>query len=90
MNLQLTGHHVAVFGSSNGIGRAIAQAFADEGALVRGFDRAAPADAAAWKTTVGDAASLAQVRAFAAEFPAIDHVVFSVRSEEHTSELQSH
>ena len=78
MKLQLAGHHVAVFGSSSGIGRAIAQAFADEGGLVRGFDRTAPADKAPFETTLGDVTSLSQVNDFAAAFPAIDHVVFSV------------
>lgn len=78
MNLQLAGHHVAVFGSSSGIGRAIAQAFADEGCLVRGFDRTAPADTAPFATTLGDVTLLPQVNEFAAGFPAIDHVVFSV------------
>jgi 2-hydroxycyclohexanecarboxyl-CoA dehydrogenase len=78
MNLQLTGHQVAVFGSSSGIGRAIAQAFADEGGLVRGFDRTAPADPVPFATTLGDVTSLQQVNDFAAAFPAIDHVVFSV------------
>jgi 2-hydroxycyclohexanecarboxyl-CoA dehydrogenase len=78
MQLNLTGHHVAVFGSSSGIGRAIANAFADEGCRVRGFDRAAPSGAAPFETTVGDVTALAQVRAFATAFPAIDHVVFSV------------
>jgi 2-hydroxycyclohexanecarboxyl-CoA dehydrogenase len=78
MNLQLSGHQVAVFGSSSGIGRAIAQAFVEEGALVRGFDRTAPADAAPFATTLGDVTSLPQVNEFAAAFPTIDHVVFSV------------
>src|SRR5215216_1529564 len=78
MNLQLAGHHVAVFGSSNGIGRAIAQAFADEGCLVRGFDRTPPANTPPFTTTLGDVTSLAQVNDFAAAFPAIDHLVFSV------------
>lgn len=80
MHLQLTGHHVAVFGSSSGIGRAIAEAFAAEGCAVRGFDRAlpSPAGSAPFATTVGDVTSLAQVEAFAATFPVIDHVVFSV------------
>ena len=78
MNLQLAGHHVAVLGSSSGIGRAIAQSFADEGCVVRGFDRTAPADGTPFDTTIGDVTSFAQVNEFAAAFPAVDHVVFSV------------
>ncbi len=77
MHLNLTDQSVAVFGSSAGIGRAIAQAFAAEGCRVRGFDRATAADAP-FETTVGDVTSLAQVEAFAATFAAVDHVVFSV------------
>ncbi len=78
MQLHLTGQHVAIFGSSSGIGRAIAHAFVAEGSAVRGFDRVAPTDAAPFETTVGDVTSLDQVKAFAATFAAIDHVVFSV------------
>ncbi len=75
MQLNLTGQRVAVFGSSNGIGRAIAGAFVDEGCQVRGFDRTPQA---AIETTLGDVTSYAEVQAFAAGFEAIDHVVFSV------------
>ncbi len=78
MRLNLTGQTAAVFGSSSGIGRAIADAFVAEGCVVRGFDRVEPTGAAAFATTVGDVTSLDQVKAFAATFPAIDHVVFSV------------
>jgi NAD(P)-dependent dehydrogenase (short-subunit alcohol dehydrogenase family) len=78
MDLHLSGQHVAVVGSSQGIGRAVADAFVAEGCLVRGFDRAQPAVAAAFATTVGDVTSFDQLKAFAAAFPAIDHVVFAV------------
>ena len=77
MQLNLTGQKVAIFGSSTGIGRAIAAAFVAEGCDVRGFDRAPGGDAEP-ATTVGDVTALAAVREFAATFEAIDHVVFSV------------
>ena len=78
MHLHLTGQHVAVIGSSNGIGRAIAEGFLSEGCHVRGFDRAFPGTSAAFETTLGDVTSFEQLKAFAATFPAISHVVFTV------------
>lgn len=75
MQLNLTGQKVVVFGSSNGIGRAIAEGFAGEGCAVSGFDRAEHDDI---QTTVGDVTSLEQVQSFATKFDAVDHVVFSV------------
>ncbi len=39
MQLGLEGKHIAVFGSSNGIGHAIALGFRAEGCCVKGFDR---------------------------------------------------
>jgi 2-hydroxycyclohexanecarboxyl-CoA dehydrogenase len=86
MQLQLTGQSAAVFGSSNGMGRAIADAFVAEGCRVRGFDRVAPAAQGAegkaalpgFETTVGDVTVFEQVKAFAATFEVVDHVVFSV------------
>ncbi|MCA1963496.1 MAG: SDR family oxidoreductase [Prosthecobacter sp.] len=75
MDLQLSGQHVAIFGSSQGIGRAIAQAFQREGCLVRGFDRVAGEGI---ETTVGDVASWSEVSAFAASFPRIHHMVYCV------------
>jgi glucose 1-dehydrogenase/sorbitol-6-phosphate 2-dehydrogenase len=75
MQLNLTGQKVVVFGSSNGIGRAIAESFAAEGCAVSGFDRAARPDI---ETATGDVTSLEQVQSFAAKFDTVDHVVFSV------------
>jgi len=75
MDLNLTGQNVAVFGSSNGIGRAIAERFVKEGCRVRGFDRA-PNEAI--ETVVGDVTNYAEVQAFAAGWEAIDHLVYSV------------
>lgn len=75
MQLNLTGQKVAVFGSSNGIGRAIAEGFAAEGCQVRGFDRAGHDGL---DTTVGDVTKYDQVQAFAGTFDAIDHIVYSV------------
>ena len=75
MQLNLTGQNVAVFGSSNGIGRAIAEGFISEGCRVRGFDRAAHEGL---DTTQGDVTRYEEVKAFAAGFETVDHVVFSV------------
>lgn len=75
MQLNLSGQAVAVFGSSNGIGRAIADGFVAEGCVVRGFDRA---PCGAFETTQGDVTSFEQAKGFAATFEAVDHVVFSV------------
>ena len=75
MDLNLTGQHVAIFGSSNGIGRAIAEGFLAEGCHVRGFDRV-PCDGI--ETTVGDVTGYDEVQAFAAQFESVDHVVFCV------------
>ena len=75
MQLNLTGQTVAVFGSSHGIGQAIAAGFVAEGCHVRGFDRSPHATLA---TTQGDVTSFDQVKAFAASFETVDHVVFSV------------
>lgn len=74
MNLQLTGKHIAIFGSANGIGRAIAQGFANEGCHVHGFDRAAGDGV----ETVGDVTSYEQVLRFVQNLPQLDHVVFCV------------
>lgn len=78
MELNLVEKNVAVVGSSNGIGRAIADGFVAEGCNVRGFDLALPAYAAAFETMVGDVTSFDQLKNFAATFSGIDHVVFTV------------
>ena len=75
MNLNLSGQHVAIFGSSNGIGRAIAEGFAAEGCHVRGFDRALHPTL---ETCVGDVTSMEQVSAFADGFSQVDHLVYCV------------
>ncbi len=74
MNLHLQGQSVAVIGSARGIGRAIADGFIAEGCAVRGFDREKTADF----ITAGDVTNLDAVKAFAADFETVDHVVFCV------------
>ena len=78
MHLHLTGQTVAIIGSSQGIGRAVADAFLAEGCTVRGFDRALPTATAPFETTLGDVTSFPALQAFAATFAVIDHVVFTV------------
>lgn len=74
MQLNLQNQSVAVIGATRGIGRAIADGFVAEGCVVRGFDREMSADF----ITPGDVTSYEAVKAFAAEFEAVDHVVFCV------------
>jgi len=74
MNLNLAGQSVAVFGAARGIGRAIAEGFIAEECAVRGFDRETSADF----ITTGDVTNYATVKAFAAGFEAVDHLVFCV------------
>ncbi|HEV8542151.1 MAG TPA: SDR family oxidoreductase [Verrucomicrobiae bacterium] len=75
MQMGLEGKRVAVFGSSSGIGRAIALRFVAERCHVKGFDRAC---CVGIDTTEGDVGSFDQVRAFAGLCNGVDHVVFSV------------
>lgn len=74
MQLNLQNQSVAVIGAARGIGRAIAEGFIAEGCAVRGFDREQSADF----ITAGDVTNFDAVKAFAAGFAAVDHVVFCV------------
>lgn len=74
MELHLQNQSVAVIGAARGIGRAIAEGFVNEGCQVRGFDREKTADF----ITAGDVTSHDAVKAFAAGFDQVDHVVFCV------------
>lgn len=80
MEMKLKSQRVAVFGSANGIGRAIVEGFADEGCAVHGFDRdSSPVPLRQGCTGFeGDVTSYEQVRAFAAGIKKIDHVIYSV------------
>lgn len=75
MDLNLKNRGVVVFGAANGIGRAIAEGFAAEGSLVRGFDRAAQDNES---ITQGNVAHFDEVRTFAESTGEVDHVVFCV------------
>lgn len=80
MNLDLKGQKVAVFGAAKGIGRAIAEAFAQEGCRVVGFDCTADARPIAVEGDIhrGNVASFEEVNAFAQQHRDIDHIIFSV------------
>ena len=74
MELHLKNQTVTIFGAARGIGRAIADGFIAEGCDVRGFDREKTADF----ITAGDVTNLDAVKAFAADFEVVDHVVYCV------------
>lgn len=75
MDLNLTNQRVAVVGSANGIGRAIAEKFATEGARVSGFDRVS---CDSHDVTLGDVTKLNDLRRFAEHVGEADHVIFCV------------
>ncbi len=81
MEMNLQGQGVAVFGASQGIGRAIAKGFVAEGCRVCGFDRKPPIDTeetALGKTFEGDVCSFADVKNFVDAAGEIDHVIYCV------------
>lgn len=75
MEFGLTGKSVLVFGAANGIGKAIAQGFIDEGCQVRGFDRTPCPDI---DLTQGDVTDYPAIQSFVSQCTCVDHVVFSV------------
>lgn len=77
MDLNLTGHVAVVTGGASGIGRAVTQAFRDEGARVAVWDLAPDADdPLAFRIDISDAASVAEaLKQTEANLGPIDHVV---------------
>src|SRR5262245_16527165 len=87
MDLQLAGNPTVVFGAASGLGRAIAVAFAAEGARVVLAD-VSPAVAEAAQALAGARAEVVDVTDYSAvrdcadrvraEFGGVDHVVYAV------------
>lgn len=76
MDLNLTGKTVAVIGAAKGIGKAIALGFREEGCRVVGFDRVS--ESSDFEMTAGDVTAFEEVRAFAAKYSEVEHIVFTV------------
>ena len=72
VNLNLKNQSIAIIGAARGIGRAIAEGFRSEGCLVRALDREANTN----YITAGDVTDFEAMKAFAASFDQVDHVVF--------------
>ena len=77
MDLQIEGDVAVVFGGARGLGRAIADAFAAEGAKVIIADRDFEGVADTAQTIVADVTDYAAVRRAAEEVGPVDHVVFA-------------
>ena len=82
MNLGLSDDAAVVVGGARGLGRAIAQAFADEGCRVGAWDVSPDVSAfgaAGWRVDVSDAEAVrAAADATWAHFGGVEHVVFAV------------
>lgn len=80
MKIDLSGQTVAVFGAARGIGRAIAEGFAEAGATVHGADRSVDdlTDRLAFDCQPGDVTDQADLTRLADRWGAVDHVVFAV------------
>ena len=80
MKIDLSGQTVAVFGAARGIGRAIAEGFAEAGATVHGADRSVDdlTDRLAFDCQPGDVTDQADLTRLADRGGAVDHVVFAV------------
>lgn len=83
MDLKLNGQTAVVFGGANGIGRAIAEAFAQEGCQLCVFDHAdTPAEMNTKSSYTGDVTDYEQIRSACAQFKeacgAVHHIVYAV------------
>ncbi len=81
MRMNLDRANVAVFGAGRGIGRAIAEAFVEEGCFVFGFDSCvpeSPPNASPIQFTAGDVTDREQLAQFGERCPPLDHVVYCV------------
>ncbi|MEM1296506.1 MAG: SDR family NAD(P)-dependent oxidoreductase, partial [Verrucomicrobiota bacterium] len=84
MELGLKGQRAFVLGGAQGIGRAIAESFCDEGCEVGVFDRDPQVGSlskelsAITKTFCGDISDYGEVQAAAEAFGPVNHVVYAI------------
>jgi len=74
MDMQLAGQHVVIFGAGNGIGRAIADGFENQGCRVTAIDLKPDAQR---QVQAGDVTDYPQMSALAEQSGEVDHLVFA-------------